>query len=603
MTDAQPQATPPATETSSVSRPEAGSSGRSGRWAPWFIQIAATLLAWVWLIGTEPFLAMVWDEGYTLGREDRLRAWFQAMADPKGFAETWSPPDPQLVQLVSETTPTPDRIDTRAELMEQKTLRWFWRFARQEPDGHPPFYAMVGLIGDLVTPWREQLARARLGPMLLFGLTAGVLGHAFARRYGAWAALAAVGTWLVQPRLFAHAHYASYDGIVASFWILAMLCFAKAVEVGPGASPARLRIGWAIALGTLCGAAAATKLTGWLIPIPLLVWTVLTLSRVGLLTLLVGGAIGFLVLYGLIPTWWSEPIRGLERFLGSNLNRGVTVSIPSLFLGKIYQTPRESLPWYNSLVWIAITTPIGFLALGLTGVGRALVKWRSDRIGLLFVASWATLIVLRAMPEVPAHDGIRQLLAAVGALALVAGLGGAVWASALGRWGKALIVVALAEGLISIALLMPTPLSYYSPAIGGLPGADRLGVEPTYYWDAFSDEAIDWLNRETPPDRSVVFHTNPTNWFYLREVGRLRAPLQLASEFPPAWYVVQNRPGTFGQRERILLADYQPVKRISKFGVPLVLIYDYQDIIEVNTELERLQQLRNSTRIPRVSAP
>ncbi len=37
------------------------------------------------LVATGPSLAIVWDEGYTLGREDRIRAWFAALRDPSGF--------------------------------------------------------------------------------------------------------------------------------------------------------------------------------------------------------------------------------------------------------------------------------------------------------------------------------------------------------------------------------------------------------------------------------------------------------------------------------------------------------------------------------------
>ena len=50
------------------------------------------------MIATEPRLAIVWDEGYTLGREARIRAWFRALRDPKEFARTWQPPAVELVQ-------------------------------------------------------------------------------------------------------------------------------------------------------------------------------------------------------------------------------------------------------------------------------------------------------------------------------------------------------------------------------------------------------------------------------------------------------------------------------------------------------------------------
>ena len=143
---------------------------------------------------------------------------------------------------------------------------------------------------------------------------------------------------------------------------------------------------------------------------------------------------------------------------------------------------------------------------------------------------------------------------------------------------RALVVAALAEGAASIALMMPVPLSYYSPIVGGLPGATALGMEPTYFWDALSDEAIDWLNDNTPPGRSVRFATFPTSWLYLKQAGRLRVNLwQLDRTKKPAWVVIQNRPGAFGEEERELVARGEPAFVVSKLGVPLVIIYPSPD--------------------------
>src|SRR5512135_2014939 len=44
--------------------------------------LAITVATVALLVATGPRLAIVWDEGYTLGREARLRSWFQALADP-----------------------------------------------------------------------------------------------------------------------------------------------------------------------------------------------------------------------------------------------------------------------------------------------------------------------------------------------------------------------------------------------------------------------------------------------------------------------------------------------------------------------------------------
>ena len=94
------------------------------------------------------------------------------------------------------------------------------------------------------------------------------------------------------------------------------------------------------------------------------------------------------------------------------------------------------------------------------------------------LANWIFLLILRSLPHTPGHDGVRQILPAFGCLALAAGVG----ASINGRWMKRLIIAAIAEGAISIAVMMPVPLSTFSPIIGGLPGAAKIGMEPTYFW-------------------------------------------------------------------------------------------------------------------------
>ena len=68
------------------------------------------------MIVTEPSFSIVWDEGFTLGREESLRDWFEALRDPARFAATWQrrPLDDELVQRPPGTPPPrPEQMDTR----------------------------------------------------------------------------------------------------------------------------------------------------------------------------------------------------------------------------------------------------------------------------------------------------------------------------------------------------------------------------------------------------------------------------------------------------------------------------------------------------------
>ena len=536
------------------------------------IALAIAVGVAVVMLSTEPKLAIVWDEGYTLGREARLRLWFRALGDPTAFAARWQPPRIELVQQVGAPPPRRDQIDTRSKLLlDPQVLAWFWPFAREEPHGHPPFYALVGLLGDVLTPWRADLERARLGPILVFSLTAGTLFLFMARRFGVWAGAAASGAWVLQPNLFGHGHYATYDAILSALWVNATLAFALATEE-------RLRWRWVVVFGMLAGAAADTKLTGWFLPLPLLAWTALYWSRRGLITLVAGGAIAGTTLYFLNPPWWTEPVTGVIRLFASNLGRAETIPIKVLFLGRVISTPDGSLPWYNTLLWTAIVTPIGWLVLALAGVARVLRRARSEPFGLMAAGQWAFLLALRALPHTPGHDGVRQFLPAFGMLAMIAGLGAGAIVERIGCWGKALVIAALAEGAISVALIMPVPLSYFSPIVGGLPGAAKLGMEPTFYWDALGNKALDWLDTNTRAGEKVLFASNPTSWQYLRRTHRLRAGFMPEEPGVWKWYVLQNRPGSFSPIDQRLAARGRPAFTVRKRGVPLLWIYPYEEV-------------------------
>jgi hypothetical protein len=530
------------------------------------------------MLATEPKLAIVWDEGYTLGREARLRQWFSALRDPSDFAAKWQPPALELVQQVGAAPPRADQINSRAKLLfDRKVVAYFWPFAREEPHGHPPFYALLGLAGDVLVPTWQELPRARLGPILLFSLTAGILFYFMARRWGIGAAIGAAAAWVLQPNLFGHGHYATYDAVLSCLWVLSIIAYANAVATRPEAA-SRGSVGeWAtvVTFGLALGCALATKLTGWFLPVPFLAWAILLRRRRAFVVLAAGLILAAAVLYLLCPPWWTEPIGGLARFFRSNLTRGTTIPIPVLFLGSTYQTPNESLPWFNTLAWTVMVTPVGFLLLTLAGIARAGQRWRDEPLCLLILGHWVLLMLLRATPHTPGHDGVRLFLPAFAVLAMLVGLG---VRSLCDRWASAaklVLTAAVAEGLISITVMMPVPLSYYSPIVGGLPGAARLGMEPTYYWDALDGQARDWLRDHTSSGQTIRFTTFPTSWLYLRRLGLLPAKLDGIDPGHPAWYVMQNRPGAWSARDQERVRRSTPVFTVSKLGVPLVWVFPY----------------------------
>jgi 4-amino-4-deoxy-L-arabinose transferase-like glycosyltransferase len=562
--------------------------------------IAAGLLslgALALLVATLDDYGMAWDEGFTVEREERLAEWF-ARASGRGGSgyRAWSPALSKLERRAAYLR----RAGTSARSpWSRESLRFYWQFARAEPNGHPPFYALLGLAGWAVSHRAlPPPASYRLGPAALFALTVGVAYRMVARHYGRAAGLMAALGLVAMPRMFAHAHLASYDVPTFSLWFLAVAAFLRAIGVWEGGGRPRT---WVIAFGMLWGCAMATKFTGWFLPVPLACFAALYRDRRAVRALAGGGVIAAVVVYSLIPTWWAEPIQGLRAFLVSNLTRDRLLPIPTVFFGRLY---LFSLPWYNTLVWTAIVVPPATLALALTGIGRVVAGRFRDRLGTLLVLSWVILMVLKALPSAPGHDGERLFLPAFGFLACLAGLGLATVGSGLARFAAPRAVRALTGAVLAGAVTAgawstwryhPLQLSYYNALIGGLSGAARAGLEPTFYWEAVTPDVRDWLNRHTPPDGSVAFAFPAVTFEYVHRWGLLRpSPLTPIGQ-GPHWFVVMNRPGhlrypglTLGQ---YMLDHARPVyvKTLPEApDVPLVAIFSGKDAVAAEAALKRL---------------
>jgi hypothetical protein len=56
-----------------------------------------------------------------------------------------------------------------------------------------------------------------------------------------------------------------------------------------------------------------------------------------------------------------------------------------------------------------------------------------------------------------------------------------------------------------VALIHPYELSYFNALTGGLWGADRLGMEVTYWHDPVNRELFRWLNRRCQAGQVIAF--------------------------------------------------------------------------------------------------
>jgi 4-amino-4-deoxy-L-arabinose transferase-like glycosyltransferase len=532
------------------------------------ISLAMSGLALSTLLVTGPQFGMVWDESFTVKRERLLNLWFERyLTSPESAQRRFG--------------------------FTKVVLDRYWLFSREEPHGHPPFYALIGLAGwRLCQRWLAPLEAYRFGPMLLTSMTVGVIYYHLAARRGHLAGGVAAVLLIAMPRSFAHVHYAHYDMPMTCLWLLAQVAFVASLE-------ARW---WAAPFGVALGLAAATKFTGLFAVIPAVVWvafieilprwTILRGGRAlatsspqtGFRSLAVALVVAPITMYAIQPAWWIEPLAGPVRYLVSNLSRAKTQPLPTLYLGRYYDF---ALPWHNTMVLTAITTPVLVLVLSAIGIAVCWSGRREQPSTLIWPLSWLTLMIVRALPNAPGHDGIRLFLPSIASLAVLAGLG-AGWLGERRRTRRLrviaplLIVAAISECLVGIARLYPYTDSYYNSAIGGLKGAERAGFEVTYYWETAGPEFLEWARAKAGEKPiSISFSIDAPYHDLLREWGEIPIHMQTVALNEPTpsepirfdYFVLQSRRGFYFPADRWLDRHGHSVFAIRREGVDLLRVF------------------------------
>ena len=525
------------------------------------IASAVALSCAVLLVATSGPIPIVWDEGDTIVRAEAIAA--------------------------VATRPEADSVRDYVGLLGEEAN---WPYTTQR-EGHPPLAGIVIAVGWRLAPtWLDPLAQFRLGPIVLFSLAAGAMFYRLQRDYRAWpVSLFAVAVLLTMPRVFVHAHFATLDGPLTACWILAWTAFA------PARRDWRLAPLFGLAIGLTLGA----KFTGWLAPVPFVFWAILYRDRDALKALAIGVPIALVVFVALNPPLWSHPIDGLRTFFELNLQRADRpgLNISTQFFGRLYNLDHP-LPWYNTLVWTAITISPLSLLFGCLGIVATLRRWQSDRVSMLLVFQWATLVIVRALPIAPPHDAERLFLPSFAFFAALAGVGAgrALYRNSLLErdgpriiaqgWAKVALTLALAAGLFDAVSYYPHGLSYYNRLIGGLRGAVALGMEPTYYWDSLDRPTLAWLATHTKKGSGLISSGDPTekiafaaapprNLELLKRWGLLTTLPTEPGTF--RWYVLQRRLSALQAADLWLIENAQPAYERSLFGVPLLDVYSYDD--------------------------
>ncbi len=490
---------------------------------------------------------VTWDEPEYFASADRIATWFagfrddpRSMLDPAEIEAAWDPPD----------------------------SRYY--------NPHPPVYKEgMALTKSLLGPYVGAVAGYRLFPALLFAALVGLLAWVASGMAGLVGGVGAGLSLLLIPRVYGHAHIAATDMPLTFLWTVTALAFASFLRQG-GIS--RLFVA-SLALGLALG----TKFTGWLLPVPLLAWAVLE-RRWSPWLFVVGFAL--VVGYVFVPPAWHHPAESVVRLFEESLSRDETIPVATYYMGKVYE---YAVPWQQSIVMTLITVPVGLLAACLLGCAdavrsTALLHPTDDRAAMarLSLLHIGFFLALMALPSSPNHDGVRLFLPIFPFVAILAGLG-------LNRIHELLRLrlepprALLAALLVQAVFLLPawwqsrqvSPyyLSYYNELIGGPAGADRAGMEVTYWYDAMTPSFLREVESRLPRGSTVLGWPSAKYFRELQELGLLRRDLVFSQDPSASYLLMLARKATLQRPFLDVYEQVQPLLAVELDGVELAGLY------------------------------
>jgi len=380
---------------------------------------------------------------------------------------------------------------------------------------------------------------ARAGSAVAFALTVLLVGVFAGTRWGTVAGITSSVSLAVMPRLFGHAHLASLETFLGLVWTTAILGTVSLWNRPQGAAsidvselnskadelldPRRVSKPpgdkAAIVCGFLTGLALLTKMQAVLLPPLIAAWALWHWRFAAVRPLLVS-CLSTTVIFVVGWPWlwlWLDLPGHLAEYFGRTTGR---VSLNVWYLNQVFKD--VDVPWHYPWLMTFVTVPTGILLLAAAGLWQTRRELFTDQATSLVCGSVIAPLVLFSLPGVAVYDGVRLFLIVFPGIAVLAGLGAVRISNLLMNCKlphKTVLGCFLAMQLTGLATTTPYFLSYYNLVIGGLPGAERLGFEVTYWGDSFSRSFLSELV-ERVPDNAVIQVAPVLHQFQLEELER-----------------------------------------------------------------------------------
>jgi len=454
-------------------------------------------------------------------------------------------------------------------------------------------------------------------PGMLMAVLAVVVLYLWGREiHGRVAGVVSALLFALMPRIFYHAHLACFDVPVAAMWLTTAYVYWRSLGRGPG---------WAIATGVMYGLLLDTKHNSWLLPFALVAHLVALrvlerlhgISRRGPLvpwSLPALVVVGPLVFYALWPWIWFDTLERLAEYARFHLGHEY---YNMEFLGETYWKPP--MPRLYAWVMTLATVPLVTLALFALGafdslrhtlgapdaenpIRRALGRFApfadsapsAPRLSadLLWVIGLLVSYAPWVSSNTPIFGGTKHWITAYPFLCLLAGHGFSLAARRLGslfaalgttiphprRLVPATLAVFCLVGPLTMTLHShPWGLTFYTPLVGGAPGAASLGLNRTF-WGYTTGALLDELNARADRPASVYVHdTALQSWEMLARDGRVNPNLRGSLAIHGSRLALYHHEAHMRRVEYEIWVDYgtrAPVAMGVYDGVPVTWLYE-----------------------------
>jgi hypothetical protein len=284
-----------------------------------------------------------------------------------------------------------------------------------------------------------------------------------------------------------------------------------------------------------------------------------------------------LIAFGIWAIFWADPYNHfayLIRFFQYN-----TINMEVL-LGGTWFCSGVNIPWFYPFWYLLITTPIPMIVCALIGIVTSCIQMIKGKPIASLLILWFIIPLIRfMMPQASVIDGIRHFEEVLFPLAGLSGLGAYTVFQGLQPIPKRFFVKEILIGLTLIWLAIPIvtyhpyQLSYFNEIVGGIKGA--YGNYDMDYWGISQKEAVQWINKNAPPDSSVhIIMSADTAGKYLRPdlLRQLNTRDYDASDYT----ILLNRQSFFYRYfyTYVYILYHKPVYTVTVRGVPLAWVYN-----------------------------